>query len=247
MNISAANSVVLTKGRRALDPGSLPAACEFEPYDELREEYVSAFSDFKSARAATGFVVQEIAQAREEHPKSVYRARTEGTREPKDPIPALEAKSRKVEDELEVSALRVLELSDKVAELQSDPELHEHARELVRKRLAGIEEAASKIADELVLLDEDIALRGWSSDGRGKRGTNRAHAPTEALLRELEALKPKRPTVYVSPVEYARLRNGEDATDRDGNPVSQEDAQELRRLGLLKVHHGRLRAVGRPS
>jgi hypothetical protein len=247
MNMNATSGVVLTKGRRVVDPNRLPAACGFEKYDELRAEYLEAFQGFKSARAATGFVVREIQEAREEHPKSVYNARLEGRSEPKDPVPALEAKSRKAEGELEVAALRVLELSSRVEELQSDPELHEYARELVRKRLDGIEEAASGIADELVLLDEDITLRGWSGGGTGKRGHNAAHKPAEALLLALEGLRPQRPTVFVSPVEYARLRNGENATDRDGNPVTQEEAQELRRHGLLKVHHGRLRAVGRPE
>jgi hypothetical protein len=246
----ARDTKILTKGRRVLDPGRLPAACGFEPYDELWTEYaLRADLDYTKAAGATGTVVREIAEAREEHPKRVYNARLEEREEPEDPFPALYEKSRLAEQELEVQALRMIELSDKIEALQSDPDFREYAKELVRKRVDKIEKEAGKLSLVLHDLDDDLAIRSWTQGGSGKRGlrSSRVRAAFDTFRTELDGYREQRPVVNLSPVEYAKFRNGEDVTDRDGNPYTQEEAQELRRLGLLKVHHGRLRSVGRPS
>jgi hypothetical protein len=237
------------RGERYAAPGMLPAPnTRYAPLDELLNQYAAEIAEYKKDEASVERYKQLIEQAKEEHPQLAYEARVKGEKEPTDPVPALTKKLEAADKRLDISEYAVLQTSKRITDMrENDPELRlvaEDIADVTRGYIGGV--LLPKLQDHMDQLGEALYLQTWLAGPQPSRVVP-GRTELAAFNRQMLKLADKQPVVYVSPKAMQQLLTGEAVETVDGETLTFDRADNLKKRGKLKVSYGRPRRVDRPE
>jgi hypothetical protein len=227
--------------RRYLDLRATADQTGVPEWDAPREKYGEQVEELRKRQGALTAVRSQAAQADHDHKRATITAVQKNEPAPPDPLPKLLEKEAKLKRDVEVQEAVVLGLSDELIDLRKTlaPKFLAVADAQKAEALAALELGVHGLQQAWASYGEAQWLARW---GKGSHKASRSVAGVEHLNKLAAAIEELADTTvprFVSPAENRKLREGLDAVDVNGDPITYEEADRLHRKKKLHVAHGK--------